>query len=105
MQARWLWALLLASGTALAEADIQTAAGRSQERQRIEAERNFANAQFDARDAECQARFVVTSCRSQVRLERIRSDGEFKRQESILIRLDRQAAAARQQQKLDEKAR
>jgi hypothetical protein len=98
-------ACLLISGAVFSEPDIQTPNGRDQERQRIEVERSAATRQFDAQDRECQTRFVVTSCRNAVRLERMRSDDGLKRQESILNRLDHQAAAAKQQKKLEEKAR
>ncbi|MDI9334795.1 MAG: hypothetical protein QM533_10505 [Cytophagales bacterium] len=88
-----------------AAAEIDTPEGRSLERERIAAERSSIEATLDAKDRECQTRFVVTSCRNQVRLERIRSLDELKRQEGILNKLDRQAAAAKQLQKLDEKTR
>ena len=104
----WLAAaplLVLLHASSFANPDIQTPDGRSQERQRIESQRSIADAEFDARDQECQTRFIVTSCRNQVRLDRIRSQDEFRRQESILNRLDRQAAALKQQQKVDEKVR
>ncbi|MEY4294500.1 MAG: hypothetical protein RLY82_188 [Pseudomonadota bacterium] len=90
---------------ALAAPDIQTAQGRHQERLRLEVERKVIDAKLDAQDRECQTRFIVTSCREAVRLERIQSQDALRRQEGILNRLDRQAAAAKQQHKLEEKAR
>jgi hypothetical protein len=96
---------ILTCGFAWAQPDIETPQGRSIERQRIETQRIRSNSVFDARDAECKTRFVVTSCRSQVRFERIRAEDEFKRQEAILNRLDRQVAAAKQLKKLEEKTR
>jgi colicin import membrane protein len=92
-------------GFVCAAVDIQTAEGRSQERLRIEAERKVNDARLDAQDRECQARFIVTSCREAVRLERIKSQDALRRQEGILNRLDRQAAAAKQQRKLEDKQR
>ena len=93
------------ASSAFAAPDIETQQGRDEERIRIEAQRSDADSKFDAQDRECQTRFVVTSCRNNVRLEKIRSQDAFKRQESILNKLDRQAAAAKQQKKMDEKAR
>jgi hypothetical protein len=104
LQATLLLACLLISGAVFSEFDIQTPEGRDQERQRIETERSAADLKFEAQDRECQTRFIVTSCRNNVRLERMRSNDGFKRQESILNRLDHQAAAAKQQKKLEDKA-
>ncbi len=103
-QATLLLVLLLMGSVVASEPDIQTPEGREQERQRIESERDASIAVFEAQDRECQTRFIVTSCREKVRLERIRSQDAFKRQEAILSKLDRQAAAAKQQQKIEEKA-
>lgn len=94
----------LLAGSAFAAPDLETQQGRDQERTRIEAERNAADTKFEDQDRECQTRFIVTSCRNNARLERIRTQDELKRQEGILSRLDRRDAAARQQQKIDAKA-
>jgi hypothetical protein len=99
------FALAGVSCNALAVPDIQTAEGRSQERLRLDAERKVIDAKLDAQDRDCQTRFVVTSCREAVRLELIKSQDSLRRQEGILNRLDRQAAAAKQQRKLEEKQR
>lgn len=95
---------LVFSSLAFAAPDIETQQGRDQERTRIEAERSAADAKFEVQDRECQTRFIVTSCRNSVRLDRLRTHDELKRQEVILNRLDRRDAAARQQQKIDAKA-
>ena len=102
------WRVLFAvsmAGLACAAPDIQTAEGRSQERLRLETERSVNDAKLAVQDRECQTRFIVTSCREAVRLERIKSQDALRRQEGILNRLDRQAAAAKQQRKLEEKLR
>ena len=83
--------------------DIQTAEGRGLEHARLESERTAINSKFDALDLKCQTRFVVTSCREDVKVQRIRGLDALTRQETILNDIDRKAAAARQQQKLDEK--
>jgi len=82
--------------------DIQTPLGRDQERQRIEAERSALNAKFDAADAECKTRFIVTSCVNDVKRQRNVQLDELKRQENILNRLDNKAAAIKEQQKIEE---
>jgi colicin import membrane protein len=109
MKLRLTGALLVVVATLFAASafgapDIETQQGRDVERTRIELERTAAEAKFEEQDLECKTRFVVTSCRNNVRLERMRSQDAFKRQEAILNKLDRQAAAVRQQQKIDEKA-
>ncbi len=97
--------LCLAFSTSIifAAPDIQTAEGRGLEHARLESERTAINSKFDALDLECQTRFVVTSCREDVKVKRIRGLDALTRQETILNNMDRKAAAARQQQKLDEK--
>ncbi len=91
------------ANAAFAAPDIQTNEGRALEHARIESERTEINRKFDAQDIECQTRFVVTSCRNEVKLQRTRSLDVLTRQETILNTIDRKAAAAKQQQKLDEK--
>ena len=100
-----LIALCLAFSTNIvfAAPDIQTVEGRDLERARLESERTVINSQFDALDRECQTRFVVTSCREDVKVQRIRGLDALTRQETILNNMNRKAAAAKQQQKLDEK--
>jgi len=87
----------------LSAADIQTAEGRGLERARIEAEKTALNNKFDGLDRECQTKFVVTPCTEDVKLQRMRELDVLTRQELILSRLERRAAAAKQQQKLDDK--
>lgn len=89
---------------AFAAPDIQTAEGRDLEHARLELERTAINSKFDALDRECQTRFVVTSCREDVKAQRTRGLDALTRQETILNNLDRKAAAAKQQKKLDEKS-
>ncbi len=95
--------LTFAINIAFAAPDIQTTEGRGLERARLETERTGINSKFDAQDRECQTRFVVTSCREDVKVQRIRSLDALTRQEAILNDIDRKATAAKQQQKLDEK--
>ena len=83
--------------------DIQTAEGRGLEHARLESERKAINSKFDALDLECQTRFVVTSCREDIKVQRIRGLDALTRQETILNNIDRKAASAKQQHKLDEK--
>ena len=98
-----LLCLVLATNMAFAAPDIETPEGRGLERTRLESERTAANRKFDALDLECQTKFVVTSCREDVKVQRIRSLDTLIRQETILNDMDRKAAAAKQQKKLDEK--
>ncbi len=95
--------VLLSSAHLFAAPDIQTSEGRGLERARIASERAVLNSKFDAQDQECLTRFIVTSCRDEVRLQRIRSLDPLNRQEAILNDIDRKATAAKQQQKLDDK--
>ena len=98
-----LLCLVLATNMAFAAPDIETTEGRGLERVRLESERTAASRKFDALDLECQTKFVVTSCREDVKVQRIRSLDTLIRQETILNDMDRKAAAAKQQKKLDEK--
>ena len=95
--------LLFLAVTAWSAADIQTAEGRSEERARISSERAALGQKFDAQDRECQTRFVVTSCRDEVKLQRTRALDELTRQDNVLNIMERKEASARQQKKLDEK--
>lgn len=95
--------LVFFTNIAFVAPDIQTAEGRGLEHARLESERTAINSKFDALDRECQTRFVVTSCREDVKVQRIRGLDALTRQETILNDMDRKAAAAKQQKKLDEK--
>ncbi len=88
---------------AWAAPDIQTPEGRSQERTRLDLERETLEKQFNAADLECQTRFVVTACRDDVKLKRTRAMDELTRQENILSTMERREAAAKRLQKLDDK--
>jgi len=95
--------LAIATNIAFAVPDIETAEGRGLEHARLESERTAINSKFDKQDLECQTRFVVASCRDGVKVQRSRSLDVLARQEAVLNNIDRKAAAAKQQKKLDEK--
>ncbi|MEN9587010.1 MAG: hypothetical protein RIT15_585 [Pseudomonadota bacterium] len=99
-----LWTCIAFFSNAVFSApDIQTAEGRGLERARLESERTAIHSKFETLDRECQTRFVVTSCRDDIKLQRTRDLDALTRQESVLNEMDRKVAAAKQQQKLDDK--
>lgn len=91
------------SSTEIDDPNIQTAQGRSAERTRIANERMMHISQFDERERLCHSKFLVTSCLNEVKLARARTLDQLTREEAVLNRMDRQQAAARRQQRLDEK--
>lgn len=82
--------------------DIQTDAGRAQERKRIELAKQVAEQQFELEDKDCRARFVVTSCQEAAKLKRLRTLDLLKRDESVLDTMTRREAAIEQQKRVDE---
>lgn len=67
---RWMWGLFL--GVAMAGAARADAPGDARERAEIAAAKRAAEAQFQAAEAACRERFVVTPCIEDARAERRR---------------------------------
>ena len=103
VQFKVLICIAFVSNVAFSAPDIQTPGGRGLERTRLESERAAINSKFELLDRECQTRFIVTSCRDDIKLQHTRDLDALTRQESVLNEMDRKVAAAKQQQKLDDK--
>jgi colicin import membrane protein len=75
----------------------------SKERQRIAVTRSSGYAALDAEDAECQKKFAVFDCQSDVAARRRALDAELKRQENSLNDAERKQRGAEQLERVEQK--
>jgi len=80
------------------------AAPAATERLRLAAERQAAESRYAAEEAECQQRFIVTSCVDDVRLRRRVALAGLRQQEHALDDAERRARAAERQQAVERKS-
>ncbi len=103
---RVLLALLLSAPLAWAWSQdaVPQAQGEDRaERQRIDEERQQANAALDAQERACHTKFAVTSCLHAIGLQRSQTLTELRRREGRLNDIQRQQRGAEQRQRVEEK--
>jgi len=79
------------------------AASADEERERLRVERVKVEADFAAKERECQKRFVVTSCVDRARRERRQDMDSLRKQQEVLDEADRKQRAAERMEEIGRK--
>ena len=104
-RAFFLWLLAcLTFGSGVARAQDDTAQRVAQERSRITAERQAAEARYSQAEVACYQRFAVNDCINQAKAQRRQALADLRRQDITLNDEERRRRAADQRRRIDERS-